>query len=694
MKFNRLPIVSAAFLIVAMTIQFVMSYHREKVELEERIQYKMELAQKDFFFEVYDMHEATNEIRHFYSEFDTDSTELYALLETVLWHYPELYSCYLVFLPERSPEPGRWFVPCAFRVNEDSILVYNVGNNVDYPNRDWYTGALKSGDEGHWSLPYNDGDHADPVFTHSQKVYDDKGQLAGVAGADFTLAWTRRILDDSMPYDDAVCRLYSSEGTLIVEIGSASDKREMIMYERVLSPTNMRLVIGVPEYHIRDDIAWTSLITLAVLLSGILILGLLLRQIGRERDAFTRIDTANKVMEKELQIASTIQMGILHEGLRSRVKGEPWPDVELQAALVPMREVGGDLYDFYRKDDDLYFVIGDVSGKSVTAAMLMSATVNLFRSAVKRLQSPKDIMEEMNAVLSGNNPSLMFVTAFIGRLHIPTGELMYCNAGHLPPLMVNSQIHPVAQTCGTPVQSAVRALDIKPNIPLGYDGNFKYAEQGTMLGEGGMIVLYTDGLTEARNEKREMLGMQRWMEIVKNNIRALADGDMLAISEAGMQFTGNAEQADDMTLMAITKTSRVQPLQLHVESKLDQWPALRTRLHSYGSCAGMDARALKKMVLAIEEMVVNIIKYSEADWMEMTLNVTERISSGGKELTITLRDNGGMFDPTRQAEVDTDALTADRQVGGLGIALVRQIADDLSYNRKNGINELTIIKAI
>ena len=93
-------------------------------------------------------------------------------------------------------------------------------------------------------------------------------------------------------------------------------------------------------------------------------------------------------------------------------------------------------------------------------------------------------------------------------------------------------------------------------------------------------------------------------------------------------------------------------------------------------------------------MVVNIINYSEADWMEMTLSVQERIGSEGKELVITLRDNGGMFDPTRQAEVDTDAVTADRQVGGLGIALVRQIADDLSYNRKNGINELTIIKAI
>ena len=95
----------------------------------------------------------------------------------------------------------------------------------------------------------------------------------------------------------------------------------------------------------------------------------------------------------------------------------------MSADLLPMKEVGGDLYDYFRKGEDLFFIIGDVSGKGVPAAMFMSATVNLFRSAVRRLQSPKAIMEEINSVLSDNNPSMMFVTAFIGRLNVPTGEM-------------------------------------------------------------------------------------------------------------------------------------------------------------------------------------------------------------------------------------------------------------------------------
>ena len=392
------------------------------------------------------------------------------------------------------------------------------------------------------------------------------------------------------------------------------------------------------------------------------------------------METANQVMEHELHIASNIQMGILREGLRSRVKGEPWPDVALQATLVPMREVGGDLYDFFRKGDDLFFVIGDVSGKSVTAAMLMSATVNLFRSAVRRLQSPKVIMEEMNAVLSENNPSLMFVTAFIGRLHVPTGELLYCNAGHLPPLKVSGQ------------QSAVSMLALQPNIPLGYDGKYRFIEQGTMLAQDEMVVLYTDGITEARNENREMLGMQRWVEIVKNNLQALIDGNMLAIREAGMRFTGEAEQADDMTLMIIRKTGDAQPLNIRVENRIDQWPVLRAALHNYGVCAGMDTRSLKKMEMALEEAVVNIVNYSQAEYIDLT--ITSRQTADERRFAVQLTDNGVPFDPTARPDTDTAQLANDRQIGGLGIALLKQIADEVHYSRIDDRNELILIKKI
>ena len=187
MKKKSLPIVSAVFLVIAMTVQFFVSYHREKADLMQQMEYKMDLAQKDFIFEMYNMHEATDEIVHFFPEFDDHTDELYALLEAVLGHYQDLYCCYVTFLPECSPTPGQWSCPTAFRVLKDSIITYDPGNHISYAQRDWYIGALNSDEEGYWSLPYNDGTHEDPVFTYSQKVFDGKGKLIGVAGADYTL---------------------------------------------------------------------------------------------------------------------------------------------------------------------------------------------------------------------------------------------------------------------------------------------------------------------------------------------------------------------------------------------------------------------------------------------------------------------------------------------------------------------------
>ncbi len=661
-----------------MTVQFFVSYSREKTDLMRDMEYKMELAQKDFIFEMYDMHEATDEITHFFPEFD-DEKELYSLLERVLQHYPALYSCYITYLPECSPIPGKWSCPTAFRVKEDSIITYDAEDRIPYAERDWFIGALKSGtDEGHWSTPYNDGTHADPVFTYAQKVYDSEDKLVGVAGADYTLVWTGQLLEDVRPYDDAVCQLFSSDGTLIVGSGAVGKQYDMIVIEKVLEPTDMRLVISVPKCHIRKEIAGISLITLAVLLTGILIIGLLLYHVRKEHDAFVRMETTNKLMEQEMQIAHDIQMGILKDEAEKRA-AEGNGDVELHAHLLPMREVGGDLYDFHREKDELWFIIGDVSGKGVPAAMFMSAAVNLFRAAGVRANSPKQIMEEMNAVLSENNPSFTFVTAFIGCLHIPTGKLLYCNAGHCVPIVISHQQSAISE------QQSVESLPIEPNIPVGFDGKFRFVEQGAMLGQGDSLVLYTDGITEARNAGHEMLGMKRWKSIVKG------EKGMESLLSEVKAFIGEAEPTDDITLMTITKTSAVQPLTLRVENKIDYWPELRSALHNYGLCAGMNLRALKKTEMAIEEMVVNIVNYSGADWIELEVRA---VSSQTKALCVTLRDNGGKFDPTQQAEVDTDAVTAERQIGGLGIALVRQIADELNYRRVNAVNELIILKNI
>ncbi len=436
----------------------------------------------------------------------------------------------------------------------------------------------------------------------------------------------------------------------------------------------MRLVISVPKYHIRQGIADISLITLSVLLTGILVIGLLLYHIKREQDAFVRMQTTNQLMEHELEIAHDIQMGILKDE-KEKKQAQGKGDIDLQTLLVPMREVGGDLFDFHREGDELWFIIGDVSGKGVPAAMFMSAAVNLFRAAGVRANSPKEIMEEMNAVLSENNPSLTFVTAFVGCLRIPTGELIYCNAGHCAPLISSrhsavSQVRPASE---------VRSLQMEPNIPLGFDGRYSFVEQGCMLGEGDTLVLYTDGVTEARNSAHKMLGMKRWAEIVATQ------EDLYGAIQA---FMDKAEQADDITLMTIRKTSAVEPLCLRVENRMERWPEMRLALHNYGLCAGMDLRTLKKTEVAIEEAVVNIVNYSQATWLELKIK-NEKI-----KIVISLSDDGVAFDPTKQEEVDTEKVTAERQVGGLGIALLRRIADEVHYSREDDINSLTIIKKI
>ena len=658
-----------------MTVQFFVSYNRERDDLMQQMEYKMELVQKNFIFEIFDMHEATDEIVHFYPEFENSLYEIYALLQTVLWNYPEIYCCYVTYLPECSPHPGRWCSPTAFRVNKDSVITYDAYGSIPYEDRDWYQGALKIDKEaGYWSLPYNDGTHADPVFTYSQKVYDSHDKLIGVAGADYTLAWTQQLLEEIKPYDDAVCQLLSSDGSQIVVNGDPTKLYDMIKFETVLSPTDMRMVIYVPKCHIRHEIASICLITLSVLLAGIISIGLLLFHVRKEHDAFTRVETANKLMEKEMQIAHDIQMGILPDKSEWRKANGEREDVQLEAKLIPMREMGGDLYDFHREKDELWFIIGDVSGKGVPAAMFMSAAVNLFRAAGVRAHSPKQIMEEMNAVLSENNPSLTFVTAFIGCLHVSTGELLYCNAGHCAPLIVDCQ------------KSKVESLTMEPNIPLGYKGDYSFVEQGCMLGEGETLVLYTDGVTEARNSKREMLGFSHWSSVVS---QGKSDAESL-LSEV-KAFIGKAEPTDDVTLMTIRKTSPIEPKTVRVENRMENWPVLRAALHDYGLCAGLDKRSLKKTEVAIEEAVVNIVNYSQAEWMEVRANGE---GAKGERLEITLRDNGIAFDPTKQAEVDTERATAERQIGGLGIALLRQIADEMRYARIDEINTLTIIKYI
>lgn len=680
MRYRYLHITAALFLIVGMGVQFIVSYRHATRQVQERFDLEMQIAQEKLTFELYDAYEAEEQLESVVAENLNHPENLLEETRAFIKRYPNFFTCYVAFPEYRYPEKGRWYCLSSFRV-KDSIFSMVFGDEKhDYFTREWYEGAVQSGrGGGFWSQPYIDEDFDEPIFTHSDDMRDKDGNLLCIIGLDFSVNWTKRLLEQFRPFDEAVFVLYSSNGTLLTASedlkggkGELFDERDWVVSRRTLEPINIDMVTAVPRRYVWESIRLGILLPLAVFVLGILIVALLIRRLVHDEKENARLGTEKEVMAHELQIAHDIQMGIL-KGERLKVESERNAggerDIELYATLLPMREVGGDLYDFHREGDELWFIIGDVSGKGVPAAMFMSAAVNLFRATGVRANSPKEIMEEMNAVLSENNPSFIFVTAFIGRLHIPSGQLLYCNAGHCEPLIVRS-------VKGD--RTSVESLRMEPNIPLGYDGTYKFIEQGCMLGEGETLVLYTDGVTEARDSSRQMLGKQRWADMV-------AQGeDPLSIVR---RYIGEAEPTDDITLMTIRKLGAVQPVALRVPNREDQWPLLKRTIHECGLCIGMDKRVLKKLEVAAEEAVVNIRLYSQAT--EIALEVISRQS----EISVQLTDDGVPFDPTTCVN-DPAKQVGERQIGGLGISLIRQIADDLRYQRIGNTNQLTIIKNI
>lgn len=224
----------------------------------------------------------------------------------------------------------------------------------------------------------------------------------------------------------------------------------------------------------------------------------------------------------------------------------PYPnhdEISMYGVLLPAKEVGGDLYDFYIRDDKLFFCLGDVSGKGVPASLVMAVTRSLFRSVTAHNSQPDGMMKLMNNAMSEMNESLMFVTLFIGILDLRNGELHYTNAGHNPPIIIGD---------------GARKLAVDANIPVGLMPNWKYSVQETTIVPGETIFLYTDGLTEAENETHAQFGEECMMELLSSsdkNPHEIID----SVTKAVDVFIEGAEQSDDLTMLAINFIKTKQP---------------------------------------------------------------------------------------------------------------------------------------
>ena len=392
--------------------------------------------------------------------------------------------------------------------------------------------------------------------------------------------------------------------------------------------------------------------------------------------------TAQKAsIESDLRIASDIQMGMLPEKFPTR---EDRDDVQLYASLTPAKEVGGDLFDFYFRDEKLFFCIGDVSGKGVPASLFMAVTRSTFRTVSAHESMPDRIVMTMNKTIADMNKTHMFVTLFVGVLDLPTGRLYYCNAGHDAPLLVGV---------------GVGELPCDANIPVGFMPSWKYSLQEAQIFTGTTILLFTDGLTEAMNADYAQFQMERVNDVA---FQALSHGQqeprqlIARMTDAVHEFVGDAEQSDDLTMMAIQYIRQQSNVKMRkslvLPCDLQEVPRLNAFVEEVCQSVGFDEITSMDIKVAVEEAVVNVMKYAYPPGQQR--DVTIEAASNELRLKFTIIDCGKPFDPTVQSEVDTTLSANERKIGGLGIHIIRQNMDSINYERIDNLNVLTLRKKI
>ena len=242
----------------------------------------------------------------------------------------------------------------------------------------------------------------------------------------------------------------------------------------------------------------------------------------------------NASMESELNIARGIQMEML------RKIYPPYPerkDIDIFGSLTPAKAVGGDLYDFHIHDERLFFCIGDVSGKGVPASLVRAVISAQFRTLSANEDQPHRIVKAMNTTMVGRNDSMMFATLFVGVINLKTGELKYCNAGHDSPVMISEQSY--------------EFLPVDTNVPIGIVPDCTYTQQQTTIQSGTTIFLYTDGLTEAEEKDQDLFGKERMLETIEAGKTSDPETIINNMTNAVHLFVGDAEQSDDLTMLAI-----------------------------------------------------------------------------------------------------------------------------------------------
>lgn len=501
---------------------------------------------------------------------------MYSVARRLAEQNDQIVGAGISFVPNFYPKMGRWFEPYVKAEKGKAAVMSQLGSEThDYTQMDFYTMTMKSG-EPYWSEPYLDSDGAHAmVTTYAYPLRDKTGKVVAIMGADVSLDWLEKFINASHIYPSSYNMMISRTGQLMVcpveslvmrqniqeatagmkDTTMQSINREMlagrsgqtvvtddngeknyVFYSPIKGTTGWSMAVVCSDKEIYYGLRQVGFNLLLLMLFGLALMAYIIARAIRN---FKRLQAVNAEKERigsELRIANGIQMGMLPKIF------PPYPDrddMDIYGSLVPAKEVGGDLYDFYIRDEKLFFCIGDVSGKGVPASLVMAVTRSLFRTVSAHEDNPSNIVMKLNEAMTEMNESCMFVTFFVGALDLSTGRLHYCNAGHCPPLLIGNEL---------------TLLPVDTNIPVGFLAEWQYTSQQITLPPQTSIFLYTDGLTEARNAEKEMFGKQRMNDVIRKAIeegKTAPEQTIRMMAEAKNRFVNGNEQSDDLTMLAI-----------------------------------------------------------------------------------------------------------------------------------------------
>ena len=640
---------------------------------------------------------------------------LVAVTRRIVEENPNFAGCCIAMVPNYYPEKGRLFEPYTLRRGEVIETLQLASEEHDYSTNPDFIIAAEN-DSSFWSEPYHDED--DPnvtLISYTFPIYDSYGDMAAVVGIDLNTEWIGKLLNSRHMFPSSYNLLLSGEGRLIYTLNGMTKYKDVDQIMNLINDSTAEHTVSASgrvtifsfidwEDHAKgsvyystpasirpwsiavvnyDDEVFASLIkmqwrNLLLTLVGLLILAFIIQRSAKNLAKLQQANLEREHIDSELNIARNIQMSMLPKSDAIAMRD----DNNIVGLLEPAKLVGGDLYSYLIRDEKLFFCIGDVSGKGIPAALVMAVANALFRSVSARESNPARIMQALNDIGCQRNEQNMFVTFIIGVLDLPTGKLRYCNAGHEKPFVIGKEVRP---------------LPVKPHLPLGVMDDLIYTAQETVLQPGESQFLYTDGLTEAKNESHELFGVKRiekgLQDCVKNE-SITPEKLIQTMTNRVNAFVDGAEQSDDLTLLAIQYTPQEKPLvyreSLTLNNKVSEISKLNAFVQSATAALNMEKGLANRIKLAVEEAVTNIIDYAYPNGIEGSIDIT--IEADENRIRFIITDSGAEFDPTGVSKADTTLSVDDRPIGGLGVFLVRNLMDSINYERTDGKNVLRMEK--